>query len=282
MPSWSPDGSRIAFACNGDIWTIGADGSSPVNLTEDPALPGGRRRAGLVAGRHQDRLHPRRDIWIMNADGSGKTQLTATAGGQGTEKAPDWSPDGAHLVYERSGQIWRMHADGTAQQPLMGGLGEGGTRPVWSPSGTEIIFASNAFDAPNGYDLFTMNPDGTAVTRLPMPVPGSETDPSWQAAAPTEPLPSYVALGVEAEESTIVAAGELFPARPGATVKVTLAAKQDGRYEKIKTRKATTDAFGVYAASFASPDATTCKVTAKLAADAERRSTSRTVTFDCP
>lgn len=36
-PAWSPDGNRIVFqretSGNGDIWTVGSDGSSPFNLT---------------------------------------------------------------------------------------------------------------------------------------------------------------------------------------------------------------------------------------------------------
>ena len=198
QPSWSPDGSRIAFACNGDIWTIGADGSSPVNLTDDPALPAAGGEPAWSPDGTKIAYTRGADVWVMNADGTAKAQLTATTGGLGTEKAPDWSPDGVHLAYERSGQIWRMRADGTAQQPLTGGPGESGARPAWSPSGTKIVFSSNAFSAPNGYDVFTMNPDGTAVTRTSTTVPGSETDPTWQASAPTGPVPSYLTLGVAA------------------------------------------------------------------------------------
>lgn len=32
-PSWSPDGSSVAFAHNGDIYTVSADGGEPKNLT---------------------------------------------------------------------------------------------------------------------------------------------------------------------------------------------------------------------------------------------------------
>ena len=205
----------------------------------------------------------------------------ATTGGLGTEKAPDWSPDGVHIAYERSGQIWRMHADGTAQQPLTGGIGEAGLRPAWSPSGTKIVFSSNAFSAPNGYDVFTMNPDGTAVTRTSTTVPGSETDPTWQGFAPTGPLPSYLTLGVAAT-GDVIASGELFTARPGTTIKVTLSAKIGGQFEKVRTRNAVTDAYGTYAATFAGPDGTTCKLVAKVAGSTERRPASRSVKFGCP
>ena len=34
-PSWSPDGQRIAYASDWDIWVMDADGSNPVNLATD-------------------------------------------------------------------------------------------------------------------------------------------------------------------------------------------------------------------------------------------------------
>jgi dipeptidyl aminopeptidase/acylaminoacyl peptidase len=67
-PAWSPDGSKLAFASELEIFVMNADGSERTKLTHDR----GRRRrvAGLVARRHQDRLHelrrrrrpPRRDL----------------------------------------------------------------------------------------------------------------------------------------------------------------------------------------------------------------------------
>ena len=99
----------------------------------------------------------------MNANGSGLTPLAVNFP---AERSPDWSPDGSKIVYERGGQIWSMNANGSGQVALTGGAGEAGTLPAWSPDGTKIVFDSNAFTAPNGYDIFVMNPDGTGVTRL--------------------------------------------------------------------------------------------------------------------
>jgi len=79
-PSWSPDGTRIAYSCT--------DGSSP------PPIP-------IV------------DLYVINADGSNPVRLT-----DGTSRniQPDWGPDG-RIVFStwRDGndELYVMNADGT-------------------------------------------------------------------------------------------------------------------------------------------------------------------------
>ena len=40
-PAWSPDGSRIAFFRDFEIYVIDPDGSNPMNLTQNNAFDGG-------------------------------------------------------------------------------------------------------------------------------------------------------------------------------------------------------------------------------------------------
>jgi WD40-like Beta Propeller Repeat len=177
-PSWSPSGTRIVYSDSGNLWTMdAASGTGKLQLTMGPAAdfwpawsPDGTKIAFV------------RDlnIYVMNADGSGLTPLAVNAA---AERSPDWAPDGSKIVYERNGQIYSMNANGSAQTPLTGGAGQGGTLPAWSPDGTKIVFDSNAFTAPNGYDIFVMNPDGTGVTRLNTTVPTDQFNPSWQPVA---------------------------------------------------------------------------------------------------
>lgn len=86
-PSWSPDGTRLAFT------TI---------LT--PQEPG------------SDRVGAKRDVWVVNADGSNRQRLTE---GKGTNLSPVWGPDSrVYFVSDRGGKenIWsvRVQNDGTA------------------------------------------------------------------------------------------------------------------------------------------------------------------------
>src|SRR5262249_54392811 len=113
VPTWSPDGTRIAFTSNRaggryQIWVMDADGSHPRPLTTayyDPALganteqtvpawsPDGRFIAYWAGVEASDpRPDVPRDVWVMNADGSNPRRLA-----HGDD--PAWSPDGALVAY---------------------------------------------------------------------------------------------------------------------------------------------------------------------------------------
>ena len=48
-PTWSPDGSRLAYVHEGDIWTIDADGSDSRMLIANGESPSWSRDGGLIA-----------------------------------------------------------------------------------------------------------------------------------------------------------------------------------------------------------------------------------------
>lgn len=164
-PAWSPDGQQIAF-----------EGSDSDGVSQ---------------------------IYIMDADGSDSTALTNSQL-FGDVSDPQWSPDGKRVafvstLYESdleecssflascNTEIFVVNTDGKDLTRLTNNSVEDGA-PVWSPDGSKIAFYS-ALDEPDpdhcsyadcNYEIYTMNSDGSEVTRLT----DSPTKDWWPAWSP--------------------------------------------------------------------------------------------------
>lgn len=175
VPSWSPDGSEIAFAVNSyddphpeggnwDIYVAGASGSDPQRLTTDhvdhsPAWSPDGTQIAYVHGYGDDQ-----QIWVMNADGSGMRELTSS---HGFHSFPTWSPDGTQIAYVAfdgtNANIYVMNADGSGSHRVTDDPAHEDA-PAWSPDGRLIAFTSEGGSRDPG--IYTMSPDGTGVTEL--------------------------------------------------------------------------------------------------------------------
>jgi hypothetical protein len=136
-PSWSADGTRIAFSCAlkqvswTDICVVNADGSNLTRVTTDayedvePAWsPDGNRIAFATnRGTTDGVMH----IATMSATGTDFVQL-------GLGSSPAWSRDGSRLLYvvmaPNGRGIYMMKADGTNVTRLTSGDDHG---PKWRP-----------------------------------------------------------------------------------------------------------------------------------------------------
>ena len=178
-PSWSPDGTRIAFASRRssvalDVYVMDADGSHVQRLTtakgDDtaPAWSPDGSKIAFVSSRDGNA-----EIYVMNPDGSGQTRLTSD---KNDDASPTWSPDGSKLAFSRgtalASDLYSMNANGSGATRVV----KDGWDPDWSTTG-KIAFRRSLV-GPFVWEIFSMNANGTAVTRLTS-VRGPDLDPAW-------------------------------------------------------------------------------------------------------
>jgi Tol biopolymer transport system component len=172
-PDWSPDGTRILFAypdAHGTltIYVVNADGTGVSRLTHGDSgnadwSPDGSK---IVLDRQGSGVEA---IYTMNADGSNRHRITSHRYGNFDAT---FTPDGQHIVYssERAGlvfAIWMMNLDGSGKHRLTP-ANLRAAKPDVSPDGTHIVFMSNE-DTFRPKAIYTMNLDGTDITRLTTP-----------------------------------------------------------------------------------------------------------------
>lgn len=183
QPTWSPDGSKIAFRSrrdvNSELYVMNADGSNPVRLTNNPAFDGeipAWSPDGTRIAFHSDRDGDP-EIFVMSADGSDVIQLTHNEAG---DRNPSWSPDGTKLVFssDRDGnrELYTMYADGSNPVRLTHNDAYDGYAD-WSPDGSKMVFISMR-DEGWGGEIYSMNTDGSDQTRLTVSR-GWDFDPAW-------------------------------------------------------------------------------------------------------
>ncbi len=168
-PVWSPDGRRLLFAKNDDLWVMDAQGGGRLKLAdgqwgivEHRWSPDGTMIA-YVDGRPEGE-NIVEELWVMRADGSGKLRLAEGA------SQPSWSPDGRRLAYFGGGIIRVINVDGTGDVALTSQLA---FQPAWSPDGSRIAFVNFSFR-----QITLTNPDGTGEVAL-TPLGTQDDSPTW-------------------------------------------------------------------------------------------------------
>ena len=177
-PTWSPDGSRIAFVssrdANGtgasDVYLVTADGSSLTRLTFDapagvaksaPAWSPDGRSIAYLGG-----TGGTTDVWTVTTAG-GQPQRLTTTGGQKIGLA--WRPTGDRLLTTQQGSggpsVVSVDPTTGSETALAAGWG-----PAWSPDGSRIAFVDPAGHAT------VMNADGSGAREL---TDLASADPAW-------------------------------------------------------------------------------------------------------
>lgn len=176
-PAWSPEGTKIAFSRNRDIWVMDVSGGNETRLTHgdtsvaDFAWSPDGTRIAFVSFRSPDDFEEW-ILWVMRADGTDRQPIamgTSAAADVSLAPAPIWSPDGQRIAFEswpsselETGDIWVVNADGTGKTRLTSKPGWD-RAPAWSPDGARIAFVS--WREPDG-GLYIVNANGTGLKRL--------------------------------------------------------------------------------------------------------------------
>lgn len=197
-PVWSPDGSKIAFACtvkdentyrgsHYEIFTINADGTNKKQVTsgekldrsvEDSINPSWSPDGSKLS--FTSNLTGYFAIYTINIDGTGKNKISTKE--QNNYQNQSWSPDGSKIAFSGSynensngPQIYVMNADGSNEVQIttaekVDGFFVNNKYPKWSPDSQKIVFVSNKERILNttstGFQIYTMNIDGTNQTRI--------------------------------------------------------------------------------------------------------------------
>jgi Tol biopolymer transport system component len=187
-PTWSKDGKRIAFVSSRgdaspstagsqawDIYVMDATpGGTVVRVTDrfgadfDPSWSPDGKQIVFVSGRDDDGTGTT-DLYAVTVDGLQVTRLT----NQGVQVGePSWAPGGKQIAFTGGNfeandtDVYVLTLDGMQLTRITDGPGSPGSdgSPTWSPDGKQIAFTSTR--AGDAREIFTMNADGRAVTRL--------------------------------------------------------------------------------------------------------------------
>lgn len=194
-PSWSPDGSEIAFHADWfgdqrkDIYRIPATGGTPFWVTRldwrfDNAFPSWSpdgEKIALASGLPQG--EGRQEFWVLNAvDGSQRTKLASP---DGDVKRSTWSPDGFKIAYGvlihmYDPSVWHVFvipsAGGTPMNLTASQWNTYNGNPAWSPDGTQIAFDS---DRSGTQEIWVMQAEGGGAIQLTHTDQGYSEFPSW-------------------------------------------------------------------------------------------------------
>ena len=173
QPAFSPDGKKIAYVLDNNIWVMNADGSDQRQLTFHSANDTGPAfypdgRTIVFASERSGNF----DLWRISVAPSDPVRLTTTP--QHEFGAPSVSPDGTRIAFvaDQTGnfdnfEIYTINADGTNRTRLTDHPAFD-FAPNFSPDGTKIVFDSTRDQLPGNpnAEIYVMSADGSDETNL--------------------------------------------------------------------------------------------------------------------
>jgi len=185
-PKWSPDGTKIAFSANPngnyDIFVMDEDGSnvralisSPKNEVEHAWFPDGQKMAYTI----EEKKGIRRQFMLWEMDLNTKKSRKMLPSFKGNSALPDFAPNAPLMAFTGKKMMgWDVFITNMQEEETKD-LTSGGKacRPHFSGNGTRIAYVSAEADGKG--DIWLMNPDGGAKTRLTERNETSDYFPAW-------------------------------------------------------------------------------------------------------
>jgi len=183
MPSFSPDGSRIAFTSDRDgswdVYIMSANGGQAVQITSESThelhptwSPDGKFlafcRLGATSGRWE--------IWVTESNNPAVRKFL------GYGLFPEWAPTGNKIAFQRTRErggrffsVWSMdfvNGEGTNLTEIASSPVAAIVNPTWSPDGRRLAFATipnpehKYGQRPENADIWIIDIDGGARANL--------------------------------------------------------------------------------------------------------------------
>lgn len=159
--SWSPRGDRIFYSelrgLQWDIFSVSADGTGPVQVTDDPGndiyprvSPDGSKMAFYAFRSGGPRLY------VQDLPGGQSRKLTEVSD---SARWMLWSPDGTQVAFQGGGHLYTIGADGrgerritTTQAPYV--------LESWSPDGRYLAYKADLEEVPftrEAYEFYVVD-----------------------------------------------------------------------------------------------------------------------------
>ena len=175
-PDWSPDGNKLVFGANGQVYTVGTDGTGLEQLTV------ARRNFSPAWSPDGQWIAYRSDffIWIMRPDGNEQQDVS---GGFWGATMPSWNPDATQIIHIRhisgvtpSAEVYTTDCRGLEPRRLTHNLAEE-RHPRFSPDGRRVAFSSqSSWESPALPQIWVMQVDGSEARQL---TTRGGSHPSW-------------------------------------------------------------------------------------------------------